>query len=487
MAKTVQEVNQKEINLAQELYIHYHKQSYLDYKNKNIEIDMNWGLISSIYGQDAAILRKRMGVIENITNKDGKSLVEALGTINDLNGNSNTLNEIEKKVAIDVTELIRNGIGESTSTSYALKQAATAQQQIGILDNYIKYIHEVISAFEKGNEDYMKYILDQYQGDAKTLANINSLFSMGNKLNLLAINKTAITSFQTLKERVSQLEAARNSLKVGSKPERVQYKNKTFSYDSLIYPMHYLFSNILGGLGEGLGASFAIKSLNEFLQTLESEDMTVDIEGTGTEKIEGGSTKKADYTISVDNENGSINLSFGISAKAQAINKGRKVTTTFETTKLKTFFDKYIQADNFEKYIFYNNLYHGLTSTAEMQYLRRKYAAMALLDAITGSNQGENVLFLQYLDSLVKLDEFFESLAGASKNQLPALSVIGANKIKTSNDFITRRGDKLNELLKTEGYTDLNPESKSLVAWVRSRQTFKTLNELVTQIQYVHE
>ena len=122
-----------------------------------------------------------------------------------------------------------------------------------------------------------------------------------------------------------------------------------------------------------------------------------------------------------------------------------------------------------------------------MQYLRRKYAAMALLDAITGSNQGENVLFLQYLDSLVKLDEFFESLAGASKNQLPALSVIGANKIKTSNDFITRRGDKLNELLKTEGYTDLTPESKSLVAWVRSRQTFKTLNELVTQIQYVHE
>lgn len=487
MAKTVQEVNQKEINLAQELYIHYHKQSYLDYKNKNIEIDMNWGLISSIYGQDAAILRKRMGAIENITNKDGKSLVEALGTINDLNGNSNTLNEIEKKVAIDVTELIRKGISESTSTSYALKQAATAQQQIGILDNYIKYIHEVISAFEKGNEDYMKYILDQYQGDTKALANINSLFSMGNKLNLLAINKTAITSFQTLKERVSQLEAARNSLKVGSKPERVQYKNKTLSYDSLIYPMHYLFSNILGGLGEGLGASFAIKSLNEFLQTLESEDMTVDIEGTGTEKIEGGSTKKADYTISVDNENGSINLSFGISAKAQAINKGRKVTTTFETTKLKTFFDKYIQADNFEKYIFYNNLYHGLTSTAEMQYLRRKYAAMALLDAITGSNQGENVLFLQYLDNLVKLDEFFESLARASKNQLPVLSVIGANKIKTSNDFVTRRGDKLNELLKTEGYTDLTPESKSLVAWVRSRQTFKTLNELVTQIQYVHE
>ena len=41
MAKTVQEANEKEINLAQELYIHYHKQNYLDYKNKMASIDMN--------------------------------------------------------------------------------------------------------------------------------------------------------------------------------------------------------------------------------------------------------------------------------------------------------------------------------------------------------------------------------------------------------------------------------------------------------------
>lgn len=405
-----------------------------------------------------------MGAIENITNKDGETLIEALGVINDLNGGSNVLSDIEQLIAKDVTELIRKGIGESTSTSYALKRAATAEQKIPILDNYIKYIHDVINAFEKGNEDYMKYILEQYQGNSKAKANINNLFSINGKLNLLAINKTAITSFESLKTRVKQLESASNSLKAGTEPAMVEYKGRTVSYNSLIYPMHFLFSNILGGLGEGLGASFAIKSLNDFLQTLENEDMTVSIEGTGTEKVEGGSTKKADYTISVDNENGSISLSFGISAKAQAVNKGKKVVTTFETTKLKTFFEKYIQADVFEKYIFYNNLYHGLTSSTEMQYLRRKYAAMALLDAITGANQGENVLFLQYLDSLVRLDEFFELLAGANQNQLPTISVIGANKIRTTNDFITRRGEKLNSLIKAEGYTDLTPESKSLVA-----------------------
>ena len=53
--------------------------------------------------------------------------------------------------------------------------------------------------------------------------------------------------------------------------------------------------------------------------------MTVNIEGTGTERVEGGSTKKADYTISVDNENGSITLSFGISAKAKLLIKEEKL------------------------------------------------------------------------------------------------------------------------------------------------------------------
>ena len=85
-------------------------------------------------------------------------------------------------------------------------------------------------------------------------------------------------------------------------------------------------------------------------------------------------------------------------------------------------------------------------------------------DAITGANQGENVLLVQYLDSLVRLDEFFELLASASQNQLPTLSIIGANKIQAGNDFVTRRGDKLNSLLKDPDYRDLTPNSKSIVA-----------------------
>ena len=204
--------------------------------------------------------------------------------------------------------------------------------------------------------------------------------------------------------------------------------------------MNILFTNILGGLGEGLGATYAINVLNDYLKTLEDDTLSVNIEGTGTERVEGGSTKKADYNITVNDKDGTIILSFGISAKAQSLKRGKKVTTTFETTKLKNFFDKYIQANNIEQYIFYNNLYQNINGSLEMQYLRKKYAAEAMLGAVTGLN----------------------SLAHMSHSQLPSLSVQGSSKINKS--FISRRGEKLKALIDNEGYKDLTPESKTIVA-----------------------
>ena len=43
-----QELAKKDINLAQEVYIHYRKQNYLDYRNKYIDITniINWNEIA---------------------------------------------------------------------------------------------------------------------------------------------------------------------------------------------------------------------------------------------------------------------------------------------------------------------------------------------------------------------------------------------------------------------------------------------------------
>lgn len=486
MAKSVAEADKKSINLAQEIYVHYHKQNYLDYRKKyNYEIDISESL-ASIYNKNAKEIRKQMSALKNLSNKDGQTVVDALGLMNDVNGNSSVYAEMNEQIIMNVTEKIRQGIQRSVGTSAAIKQTTSIDKEIKLLDDYIKYIKDTISAFEKGNEDFFSYLLSKYQNNTNVLNNVNNLFSVGNSLSLLAINKTALTSFDSLKQRVVQLENAKKSLKANGKNETLNYKGKTVSYSSFIYPMHQLFINILGGIGEGFGATYALKTLEDFLKTLESDNMKVTVEGTGTEKTAEGMTKKADYSITINNETGEMSLSFGISAKAQALKKGKKVTTTFETTKLKNLLNKYIILNNIEYYIFYNNLYNNMLSNAEMQYLRRKIAAQAMLDAVTGKGQGENVLFLQYLDELVSVDDFFESLSHSPQNRLPTISITGVSKIKSNNNFITRRGKQLNILLQQEEYKDLTPEDKSIVAWIRSRQVIKAMNELTTQIQYVH-
>ena len=486
MAKTVAEADKKSINLAQEIYVHYNKQNYLDYKHQHgFEIDIAESL-NTIYQNHALKMQKQMAEIKSLTNKDGENIADALGLINDVNGDSGIYAEMSDRIAAEVAEQIRKGIQQSVGTSAALKQTTSVNTEIKLLDNYIKYIKDTINIFNKGNEDYFNYILSKYQGNDNIRNNINNLFSVSNTLNLLAINKTALTSYQSLKQKLKQLQDARKSLKASGKNNTIVYNNKAVSYSSFIYPMHQLFINILGGIGEGFGATYALKTLEDFLKTLETNDMKITVEGTGTEKAVGGATKKADYSITINNETGELSLSFGISAKAQALKKGKKVTTTFETTKLKNLLNKYIQLTNIEQYIFYNDLYHNLTGNTEMQYLRRKIAAQALLDAVTGKNQGENVLFLQYLDELVSVDEFFGELARLPQNKMPTISILGANKVRGSKDFVTRRGQQLNALLKQGEYQDLTPEDKSIVAWVRSRQVIKAMNELTTQIQYVH-
>lgn len=464
MAKTVAEADKKSINLAQEIYIHYNSQNYLEYKKTHgLAIDMAESL-NSIYKNHAAIMRNQMSEIKQLTNKDGQNIADALGLINDVSGNSNAYSEMSDRIAAEVAEQIRKGIQQSVGTSAALKQTSSVEKEIQLLDNYIRYLKDTIDIFNKGNEDYFNFILSKYKNNTNITSNITNLFSIGNTLNLLAINKTALTSYQSLKQKLKQLQNAKKSLKASGKNETIVYNNKTVSYSSFIYPMHQLFINILGGIGEGFGATYALKTLEDFLQTLETDDMKVTVAGTGTEKAIGGTTKKADYSITINNETGELSLSFGISAKAQALKKGKKVTTTFETTKLKNLLNKYIQLTNIEEYIFYNDLYHNFTGNAEMQYLRRKIAAQAMLDAVTGKNQGENVLFLQYLDELVSVDDFFAELAQLPQNRMPTISILGAGKIRSSNDFITRRGKQLNKLLKQDEYKDLTPEDKSIVA-----------------------
>ena len=480
-----QELAKKDINLAQEVYIHYRKQNYLDYRNKYLDVTniINWNEIAEIYNTDANILKARMGQLLNITNKDGETVASALGILKDLNSNE-MLSQIEREMITTVPNLVRQGITQTQQLGASLNKMSDVNKQIAALDNYIKYIREVINVFNKNNNDYLNYVLSKYQGDTNIKTNINSLFKTANGLNLLAINKTALTAFNSLNDRVTQLEKIKNSLQGGNASGAVEYKGKRISYSSYIYPMHYLFSDILGGIGEAVGATFALSEVNKFLKNLENENIKVDLEGTGTQQI-NGTTKKADYEININSEDGTILLSFGISAKAQSLNTSKKITTTFQTSKLSAFIEA---LNSVEKYLFYNNLYHNTDNGrgGVNYFLRRKIAANNFLNAVTGG-VAENVLFIQYLDDLIRVDEFFESLAGAAPSgNVPGLSIIGARTARTQ-DYINRRGAKLNALISSDSdFRDLTPQDKNVLAYVRSRQVIKNFNNLTTQIQYEH-
>lgn len=480
-----QDIAKRDINLAQEIYIHYKKENYLDYKKKYLANadSIDWSLISQIYRKDANILKGNMTQLSSITNKDGETIASALGILKDLTSNE-MLSKIEREMITTVPEKVRNGITQTQQLGASLNKITDVNKQISILDNYISYIKDVITTFNKNNDDYMNYILSRYKKDTTALKNINSLFRTGNGLNLLAINKTALTAFESLKSRVSQLENIREQLQSGNAIGTVDYKGKKVSYSSYIYPMHYLFSDILGGIGEGVGATFALNEINNFLKSLENENMKVTIEGTGTQQIQG-STRKGDYEININSEDGTVTLSFGISAKAQNLNSSKKVTTTFQTSKLGVFVN---QLNNIERYLFYNNLYHNTDTGRDgyNYYIRRKIAAQNFLNAVTGLNQGENVLFVQYLDDLIRIDELFEEIAAATPDNLPGLSISGLKTARTQ-DYISRRGAKLNALINSDtDFQDLNPQDKNVLAFVRSRQVIKNFNNLITQIQYEH-
>lgn len=477
----MKDVGMKQLNLEKELYVHYHKQNFIKYREKlKTSIEDLVGEINSIYNQDTQYFKHQLEMLKKVNTKDNKTLMDIIGLINDIN-NGAMNKTVESKIMRDLPIKIKQGLSETFAISKQIKNASI-QQQINMLDKYLSNINLIIDEIQKNDEDYITYLLNEYKGQKNAINNINLLFKNGNQLNLLAINKTALTSYQSLKTRVELLEKERDALKAGVAKGKILYKDKMIDYSSFIYATHFLFTNILGGIGEGVGASVALRGLVDFIKTINIPNVKVTMEGVGTSKIDRRSTSKSDYTININSQTGEINLSFGISAKAQFSKNNKKIKTTFETSKVKKFLaniNKEIQ------YLFYNSIYHNTKDSLSV-YVRRYIAARTMRNSVAGVDQGENVLFVQYLDRIIGIDELFDNFLKADINKKPTISLKETGKIRTSSDFVEKRGSKLSNLLKQEGYSDLNQEDKNIVAYVRSRQVIAKINDLSAQINWEH-
>lgn len=476
-----QDIAMKNINLANEIYIHSKKENYNKYKNTLNTNFIDWVELSKLYKGYASRLKTEIDSLTKISSQEGQTVVDALGVINDFN-NGSIMSDVEAQISQALPEKIKAGLQSTYALSDILKSNSTSsiQSQLTALDNYIAQLENLLADIQKNDEDYIDFLLNKYAGNTTVIKNVQNLFTNGNKLNLLAINKTALTSFQSLSASLQDLKSMRDGLQGGTKKQIVNRKGKTVSYSSYIYPLHFLFTNILGGIGEAVGAAMVLQHLDDFIKSLKMPGIDVTVEGTGTGKTITGSVNKADYTITFNSETGLVNLSFGVSAKAQFSKKGQRVTTTFETTTLGKLVQ---QLSHIEQYILYNNLYHKIDNK-ETYFLRRKIAAQNLLNSITGLEQGERVLFLQYLDSIIRVDELFEAIANSDAKQMPSVSITGV-KTARSSDYISRRGSQLKSLVQTD-HTDLDINDKNTLAFVRSRQIINAMNNLKAQIQYEH-
>ena len=473
-------VTQKEIKtrLQTEVYIHNKKENFLRYVKSNIKYQYNWPGIKDKYNQYSKDAKKRMQQLELIK-KDKKSVADAIGVVEDFSSNQ-TFNEIVQKMNTEVTEKLREGISKSQQMSSLMgKEEINIEDKVKLLDEYIKYIKDIINNYNKMDEHLITYLLNNSNGSQKR--NIQNLFENS---NLLKINPTAYSSFQSLNKSIEKLEYIRKRIGEGAsaKEKIANFKNKEVTYNSFIYSIHFLFSNILGGIGEGLGAIYTMQRLEEFFKDMENANFT--FKGSGTQKTNSKKVKKADYEIIIDTNNGKASLSFGVSAKAQNLKKGQSVKTTFQTSKLFEFINK---INHEEQYLFLNSLYHNLGNKQDgyAYYFRRKIAAENFKNAVTGFEQEENVLFIQYLDTIIRVDEFFESLAKSSNEKLPTLSIKDEKSVKV--DVINERGSKLKKVLKEKKLDyDLTEDTKNYLAYARSRQILNNYYNLQTQIQYTH-
>jgi hypothetical protein len=148
----MKDVGMKQLNLEKELYIHYHKQNFIQYRGKlKTSIEDLAGEINSIYNQDTQYFKHQLEMLKKVNTKDNKTLMDIIGLINDIN-NGAMNKTVESRIMRDLPIKIKQGLSETFVISKQIKNASI-QQQINMLDKYLSNINLIIDEIQKNDED----------------------------------------------------------------------------------------------------------------------------------------------------------------------------------------------------------------------------------------------------------------------------------------------------------------------------------------------
>ena len=460
-------------------YIHFQRDNFLRTR-QILGAEVNTASLSSDihkkYLEIAAIAMSRQNELRALTPiaDDLLSIFATSQNMDILLENSNIDNEIYNQIQVD--QELRDMSIELIRFNAKTKDL---DNQIGQLANLLDNLDGILNHLDTINGELLEYCahLPEHQQQS-----VQSSFGANGQLHILNINPTAISSLKSLKGRIEPLKviAAKGA---GSFPPSVTYTNSkgeqaSTSVFGLVYSLRQLIINILGGYGEAMTAIYTMDKADELIQEMFGNNPNIIIEGAGTSKMSNGQTSKSDVKLRYSE--GNVNLDIGLSAKAQLLKSSKSTTTTFQTSKLEVFMrgiDKQLE------YSFLNNLYHNRTSLNEQMIINRYIAAMNFDDAVTGWNLGDRVLFLSYLDQVISVSDFYNSIINKGKAKIsnyPAISIPGVGKKLT--DF---RGIDPNKTL-IDDIPDDTPLNKEDLAWQRSRDVRKIMMGINAQIQYKH-
>lgn len=454
-------------------YIHFNRQNFLDYRNRkgsNLSVDINSlnNRTKNKFLQMTREAKQRADQVRNISKQaqDIMSLIASTDNIDQLlNGQFDQVVKQIQKVRGDL---------------YGLKfkeEEMKVDEQITKLENLIESINIFRKDLGTLDEELMRYYEDNLNSNQLKLS-LEKSFEINGKLKVLNINKTALTSLKSLGNRVESidniLKNSKGSISNLTKTT-VSYidskgNNKTVPISEAIGGIHQLILNILGGIGEGVVAFRVTEEINKLLKPFSKiKNVTYSVEGVGN-TVKKGNVSKSDVNVSYD-ENG-VKVNIGISAKAKYVKKGGKTSTVFQTSPLKVFLNGIFHN---VQYNFLNNLYQKRNSLNEQISLNRYIAAMNFDNAVTGVDFGDNVLFLSYLDQVITIEDFYQSILNSGK--YPKLTFQAGYTSKFSGDEWVGKKDK-----KGQEIIDLTPEEKNILAWQRSNAIRNMLLSLQTQI-----
>lgn len=477
------------INTAGESII-FKKDSFLLYKNHRQSMNLETGIKNQYrsYQKKAAHKLKPLKSIPNKAKQ--QNLADAIGVVYNFEGDmKENFNMIAKTVPDTIKTALNQVRGFSKMADNFLKSkdnAALLKQ----LEECLKALKACQQAYQEANKNLMDYLIDKEAPAAQ-------LFEEG-KYDLLTINPSAVTSMTSLLQTIADLDKIVESgtVRMGRGFKYVEYTNsknkkKRVKYTAYVARLQYILNNILGGIGEGLGAISTINAVDSFLKTLPkqltSENTTVKVVGTGTGSVTNSQgkrrTKKADYEIVITyGPDGKAECKFGVSAKGQywlSKNKQTKtgtVKTTFQTSVLEVFIQKAESKkmlSAIEKNIFYNNLHYNLQGSSKEQYwLNRKIASAHFYDAVTGNDFKENVLFISFLDTTITIEDLFKDILRTRKYPAISLPQIGEARTGAIGKAVTEQ--------------DIIIDGQRYCMYKESKEIINSYNKIKAQITYEH-